>query len=84
MAEFIFPAGTVLRREFLIAGTKIFAGQLENARLVLPRANTRVPARMMALTGTAGKRFDAMLKYLIALRNLGLNVASPGPTGRRR
>lgn len=43
-----------------------------------------VPRRCAALTGTAGKRFDATLKHLIALWNVGLIVASPDPTDSRR
>lgn len=52
------------------AGTKRFAGQIENARLVFPRAND-------ADYRDKGKRFDAMLKYLHRAAELGPDRGEP-------
>ncbi len=58
-------------------------GDKTRRRLLLAMSD-RMPRRALALTGTAGKRFDATLKHLIALRNAGLIVANPDPTDSRR
>lgn len=58
-------------------------GDRTRRRLLVAMSDGR-PRRAMALTGTAGKRFDATLKHLIALRNAGLIVANPDPTDSRR
>ena len=42
------------------------------------------PRRATTLSGAVGKRFDATLKHLVALRNAGLIVAAKDPTDTRR
>ena len=58
-------------------------GDKTRRRLLLALSDGQ-PRRCTTLTGTAGKRFDATLKHLIALRNAGLIVANPDPTDSRR
>ena len=42
------------------------------------------PRRATVLAGASGKRFDATLKHLVALRNAGLIVAALDPVDARR
>ena len=58
-------------------------GDRTRRRLLLAMSDGQ-PRRCTALTSSSGKRFDATLKHLIALRNAGLIVASPDPTDSRR
>ena len=58
-------------------------GDRTRRRLLLVMCD-RQPRRAKAFTGMAGKRFEATLKHLIALRNAGLIVANPDPTDSRR
>jgi DNA-binding transcriptional ArsR family regulator len=68
-----------------VSADTVFAalGEPTRRRLLLALSDG-VPRRATDLTKTAGKRFDATLKHLIALRNAGLIVANPDPTDSRR
>ena len=58
-------------------------GDRTRRRLLLALSDGQ-PRRATALTPASGKRFDATLKHLIALRNAGLIVAAPDPADSRR
>lgn len=53
-------------------------------RRILVALADGTPRRCSALQSVTGKRFDATLKHVIALRDAGLIVGVPDPTDGRR
>lgn len=63
----------------------VFSALGESARRrILLALSDGVPRRAKDLCGATGKRFDATLKHLIALRDAGLITATPDPVDGRR
>ena len=69
----------------VVSADKVFAalGDPTRRRLLVAMAD-RVPRRATVLKGAAGKKFDATLKHLVALREAGFIIAQVDPTDNRR
>ncbi|MEK0451950.1 MAG: Helix-turn-helix domain [Verrucomicrobiota bacterium] len=69
----------------VVSADTVFAvlGDPTRRRLLVAMAD-RTPRRATTLKAAAGKKFDATLKHIIALRDAGFITAQPDPTDKRR
>ena len=79
------PLPTVTTTVKTVPADTVFAalGDATRRRILLGMADGK-PRTATAVATFSGKRFDATLKHLVALRNAGLIVASQDATDGRR